>query len=96
MPPSVRIDLTLQLSPTNFILRKTLEAAANANINLTSAVLYVRKQQVISSVTLGIEKLRATGINIKLLVPHTITNKREIVTGSSSYTIPSFIKCEIP
>ena len=73
-----------------------LGTAPDATVSLTSKILPVRKQRVVSSFALGIEKLRATGINIKLLVPHTITNKREIVTGSSSYTFPSFTKCEIP
>jgi hypothetical protein len=77
MPPNVKIDIKLQLAPSNFILRKTLDAAPDANVNLTSAILHVRKQQVMSSVALAIEKLRASGNNIKLHVPHTITNQRQ-------------------
>ena len=49
-----------------------------------------------SSVALAIEKLRASGNNIKLLVPHTITNQRHIATGTCTYTDSSFINTELP
>ena len=69
LPPNVKIDIKLQLAPSNFILRKTLAAAPDANVIIISAILRVRKQQVMSSVALAVEKLRANGNNIKLLVP---------------------------
>jgi hypothetical protein len=96
LPPNVKIDIKLQLAPGNFILRKTIAGAPDATVNLTSAVLHVRKQQVMSSVALAVEKLRANGNNIKLLVPHTVTNQRHIATGSRNYTDSSFISGEIP
>jgi len=96
LPPNVKIDIKLQMAPSNFILRKTLPAAPDANVIITSAILHVRKQQVMSSVALAVEKLRANGNNIKLLVPHTITNQRHIATGSRSYSDSSFINGEIP
>ena len=49
-----------------------------------------------SSVALAIEKLRASGNNIKLLVPHTITNPRHIDTGTCTYIDSLFINGEIP
>ena len=96
MPPNVNIDTKLQLAPSNFILRNTLYASPDDKVNLTSAMLHVRKQQVMSSVALAIEQLRASGNNIKLFVPHTITNQRRIATGSSTYTDFSVINDEIP
>jgi hypothetical protein len=64
LPPNVKIDIKLQLAPSNFILRKTLAAAPDANVIITSAILHVRKQQVMSSVALSVEKLRSNGNNI--------------------------------
>jgi hypothetical protein len=48
-----------------------------------------------SSVALAMEKLRASGNKIKLLVPHTIINQRHIATGSRTFTDSSFINGEI-
>ena len=48
-----------------------------------------------SSVAFAIEELRASGNNMKLHVPHTITDKKHIATGSSIYTNSSFINGEI-
>jgi hypothetical protein len=87
LPPNVKIDIKLQLEPSNYIIRKVLEAAPDVTVSLTSAILHVRKQQVVSSVTLAIEKLRASANDIKLLVPHTITNQRHISTGTHIYTV---------
>jgi hypothetical protein len=43
-----------------------------------------------------VEKRRASGNNIKLLVPHTITNQRRIATGSRTFTDSPLINGEIP
>jgi hypothetical protein len=48
---------------------KVLSAAPDVTVSLTSTILHARKQQVMSSVALAIEKLKAAGINIKLLLP---------------------------
>ena len=94
--PNVKIDIKLQLAPSNFILRKHLmQHPMLMSISLRQYFL-LQKQQVMSSVALAIEKLRASGNNIKLLVPHTIANQRHIVTGSSTYTDSSFIDGKIP
>jgi hypothetical protein len=95
LPPNVKTDIKLQLAPSNFILIKTHATAPDANVIITSAILHVRKQQVMSSVALAVEKLRNNGNNIKPLVPHTITNQRHIATGSRNYTNSSFINGEI-
>ena len=58
LPPNVKIDIKLQLTPSNFLLRKTLAAAPDANIIITSAMLHVRKQQVMSSVALAVERAK--------------------------------------
>jgi hypothetical protein len=55
-------------------LRKVIATVADAAVSLTSAILYIRQQQVMSSVALAIEELRARGNDIKLLVPQTNTN----------------------
>jgi hypothetical protein len=49
-----------------------------------------------SSVALAVEKLRASGNNFKLIVPHTNTNQCHIVMGSRTYTNSSFINGENP
>jgi hypothetical protein len=48
-----------------------------------------------TSVALAVEKLRASGNKIKLLVPHTITNQRHIARGSRTFTDSSFINGKI-
>jgi len=96
LPPNVKVDIKLTLAPSNFILRKELAGNPDVSLSLTSAILHVRKQQVMSSVALAVEKLRANGNNIKLLVPHTITNQRHIAVGSRTFTDSSFINGEIP
>ena len=48
-----------------------------------------------SSIALAVEKVRASGNNIKLLVPHKITNLLHITTGSRTITDSTFIKGEI-
>jgi hypothetical protein len=95
LPPNVQIDIKLQLAQLNFILRKVNCTAPDVTVSLTSAILHVRKPQVVSSVALAIEKLRASGNNMKLLVPHTIKNQRHIATGTRTYTDSSFINGEI-
>ena len=49
-----------------------------------------------SYLTLAIDKLRASRNNIKLLVPHKITNQRHIATDTLTHTDSSFINGEIP
>ena len=49
-----------------------------------------------NSVALAIEKFRPSGNNIKLLVPHSITNRRHIAMSTRNYTDSSFINGEIP
>ena len=83
--PNVKTGIKLLLFPSNFIFRKTLNAASNANVSLSSAI-----QKVTSSAALAIEKLRASGNNIKLLVPHTNTNYQHIATSLSAYTVSFF------
>ena len=82
MPPNVKIDIKLKLVPSNLILRKLLDIAPHVTVYLTSAILHVRKQPVMSSVALAIEKLRASENNIKLLVLHRIVNQRHVSTGT--------------
>ena len=77
-------------------LRKTLDATPNTNVNLASAYTPYTQQQVMSFDALAMEKLRATGNYIKLLVPLTITNQRHTAIGSSTNTNSSFINIEIP
>jgi hypothetical protein len=77
-------------------MRKVLGAAPDVTVSLTPTILHVRKQLVMSSVALTIEQLRTAGNNIKLLVPHTITNQRLIATGTRFYVDSSFINGEIP
>jgi len=62
LPPNVRINIKLQLAPSNFILRKAVGAALDVTVSITSVILYVRKQQVMSCDALVIEKLRAMEI----------------------------------
>ena len=75
MPPNFKTDVKLQLAPSNFIVSKRLDAAPDTNVNFTSALLHIRKQQIMSSVAFAIEKLRASGDNVKLLFPLTICVK---------------------
>ena len=82
--------------PSEFILREVLDNTRNATVSLTSAKLHVRKQQIMSSLASAIEKLRAIGNNIKLLVPHTIMNQRHIATHTRTYTDSLIINDEIP
>ena len=89
------IDIKLQLAPSNFNLRNLIVVAPDVTVSITSAVLHVRKQQVMSSAALVIENLRVSRKNIKL-VPHTVTNQRHFATGSWHYTNSSFINGEIP
>ena len=49
-----------------------------------------------SFVALAIEKLRANGNNIKLLIPHTITSQWYISTGLNTYINSLFINGKIP
>ena len=49
-----------------------------------------------SSLALVFEKLRASGSNIKLLVPYTMTNQRHITKSTRAYSHSSFINGEIP
>jgi len=51
--PSAKIDIKLQVTKCNFILRKTFDAAPNANASRTSAILHVRKKQAMSSAALA-------------------------------------------
>ena len=76
-------------------MRKVVGTVPDVTVSLTSAILHIRKQQVISSIAVAIEKLRASENNIKLLVPHTITNQRRIATGTRTNTDSSFISGEI-
>ena len=96
MPPNVKIDIKLQLSPSNFIFLKVLTTIIDVTVSLTLEILHVQIQQVMSSVALSIDKLRANGSNIKLFVPHIITNQHQITTGSRTYADSSFINGEIP
>ena len=95
MPPDVKIDINLKLAPFNFILRKVLAAAPYAIVSQFSSI-HVQKQQVMSSVALETEKLRASGNFIKLFVPHTNTTQQHIATVSRTYTDSSFINGGIP
>ena len=75
MCPGVRIDIKLQIAWSNFILQKVVTAAPDLTVFPTSAILHVRKQLVMSSVALAIERLRARGDHIKLLhIPSRISN----------------------
>ena len=65
-------------SPSSFILRKVVSITPDATVSLTSAILHVRKEQVMMSSVLAIEKLSASGNNIKLIVPLKITNQRHV------------------
>jgi len=64
-------------------------------VSLTSAILHVQNQQVMSSVALAIEKLRASGRNIYLLVPYKSKNQRLIGIGSRTCTHSSFFNRKI-
>ena len=54
-PPNVKIDTKLQLAPSRFILQKVVGTAPDVLFSLFSAILHVRKQQVINFVALPIE-----------------------------------------
>jgi len=54
------------------------------------------KKKLMRSVALAIEKLRASGNNIKLLVLYTITNQQHIATGTRTFADSSFINGDIP
>ena len=95
LPLNAKIDIKLQLAVSNFILQKVLGTAPDATVFLTSAILHLRKKQVISSVALAIEKLRAGGNNIKLTLVQRITNQRHISTATRTYTDSRFINGEI-
>ena len=91
LPPSFKIDIKLQTAPSSFNLQNVVGTVPSVTVSLTSEILYVREQQVMSSIALVVEKLRASGNNIKLLVPHTIKNQRHIDTGTHTYTDSSHI-----
>jgi len=82
IPPYIKINIRLELASSDSILGKLLDTAPDATVSLTLAILFVRKQKVMSSFGLGIENLRASENNIKLLVPRTITNQQHNATGS--------------
>jgi len=44
LPPNVKIDLKLQLTPSNFILRKVVGTAPDVTVSLISSILHVRKE----------------------------------------------------
>jgi len=48
-----------------------------------------------NSVALAVVKLRDSGNNTKLLVPHTSTNQRHFATDTRTYTDSSFINKKI-
>jgi len=75
----------LELSPSNFISQKVVATAPHVTVSI-SAILHARKQQVMGSVSLAIEKLKARADNIKQLVLHTITNQRHTTTDSRAHT----------
>ena len=60
LPPNVKTDIKLQFTRYNFILQSVVSTARDEIDSLTSAILYVRKQQVMSSVALAIETLRVS------------------------------------
>ena len=64
LPPNLKIDIKLQLAPSNFILQKVLGTAPDAKVLLNLAILHVRKQHFESSVALGTEKIKDSGNNI--------------------------------
>ena len=41
LPPNVKIDIKLQLAPSNFILLKIVRTASDVTVSLTSAILHV-------------------------------------------------------
>ena len=77
-------------------MRKVVDTVLDLRISFASAILHVRKQLVISPDALAVEKFRANGNNIKLLVPHKITNQRIFVTDNCTYNDSLFIDGEIP
>jgi hypothetical protein len=55
LPPNIKVDIKMTLAPSNFILRKELAANPDVTLSLTSAILNLRTQQVMSSVALAVE-----------------------------------------
>jgi len=53
--PNVKIDIKLQLVPSNFILLKVVVTATDVPVSLTLAILHVRKQKVMSSVVMQLK-----------------------------------------
>ena len=70
--------------------------APDVTVSLNSAILHVRKQQVMSSHAFATEKSRASGSFIKLNVPKKFTNQGYIATITRTYTDTSFINGDIP
>ena len=90
------VDIKLTLVPSNFILQKGTCYSPRCNSISHLGIIHIRKQQVRISVALAVERLKSSGNNTKLLVPHTITNQRDITTGSRTFTYYSFSNSGIP
>ncbi|KAK2726085.1 hypothetical protein QYM36_000516 [Artemia franciscana] len=85
IPPGLKIDIKFFPSLPRFVFRKLVKAAPDVTLTISEAVLHIRKVKIVSSLALAVEKIKASGSNLKIMIPKLMPTARIIPTGSLSF-----------
>ncbi|KAK2702070.1 hypothetical protein QYM36_019317 [Artemia franciscana] len=85
MPPALKIDIKFSPSLPRLVFRKLEKAAPDVKLTISEAVLHIRKVKIVSSLALAVEKIKASGSNLKIMIPKLMPTARIIPTGSLSF-----------
>ncbi|KAK2718237.1 hypothetical protein QYM36_005528 [Artemia franciscana] len=85
IPPGLKIDIKFSPSLPRFVFRKLEKAAPDVKLTISEAVLHIRKVKIVSSLALAVEKIKASGSNLKIMIPKLMPTARIIPTGSLSF-----------
>ncbi|KAK2722322.1 hypothetical protein QYM36_002752 [Artemia franciscana] len=85
IPPGLKIDIKFFPSLPRFVFRKLEKAAPDVTLTISEAVLHIRKVNIVSSLALAVEKVKANGSNLKVIIPKLLPTARIIPTGSLSF-----------
>ena len=85
IPSGLKIDIKFFPSLARFVFRKLEKAAADVTLTISEAVLNIQKVNIVSSLALAVEKVKADGSNLKTMIPILMPTARIIPTGSLSF-----------
>ncbi|KAK2702619.1 hypothetical protein QYM36_018773 [Artemia franciscana] len=90
-PPELKIDIKFFPSLPRFVFRKLEKAVPDFTFTISEAVLHIRKVKIVSLLALAVEKVKARGSNLKIMIPKLLPTARIIPTGSLSFAESSLM-----